>query len=64
MAALSSLYRSGSEQSLGSVGQRKFFTRLLHMDLPDEFDRPFQVFLLVLLLGLTLQNMESLGRSR
>jgi len=58
------LYRSGSEQSLGSVGQRKFFTRLLHMDLPDEFDRPFQVFLLVLLLGLTLQNMESLGRSR
>jgi len=58
------LYRAGSEQSLGAVGQRKFFTRLLHMDLPDEFDRPFQVFLLVLLLGLTLQNMESLGRSR
>jgi len=58
------LYREDSDRSLGSVGQQKFFTRLLHMDLPDEFDRPFQVFLLVLLLGLSLQNMESLGRSR
>ena len=58
------LYRDGSESSLGFVGQRKFFTRLLHMDLPEEFDRPFQVFLLVLLLSLSLQNLESLTRSR
>ena len=53
------LYRQGSEQSLGSVGQQKFFTRTLHMDLPAEFDPPFQVFLLVLLLGLTMQNLEN-----
>jgi hypothetical protein len=53
------LYRQGSEQSLGSVGQQKFFTRTLHMDLPAEFDPPFQIFLLVLLLGLTMQNLEN-----
>ena len=58
------LYRHGSEQSLGCVGQLKFFTRLLHMDLPAEFDPPFQVFLLALLLGLTMQNLEGLTRSR
>ena len=55
------LYREGSDQSLGSVGQQKFFTRTLHMDLPAEFDPAFQVFLLVLLLGLTLQRMENLN---
>jgi hypothetical protein len=53
------LYRQGSDQSLGSVGQEKFFTRTLHMRLPAEFDPPFQVFLLALLLGLTMQNLEA-----
>jgi hypothetical protein len=54
------LYRDGSDQSLGWVGQKKFFTRLLHMDLPAEFDPAFQAFLLALLLGLTLQNLENM----
>lgn len=54
------LYRQGSEQSLGSVGQQKFFSTTLHMNLPAEFDAAFQVFLLALLLGLTMQNLESL----
>jgi hypothetical protein len=53
------LYRQGSEQSLGSVGQEKFFSRTLHMNLPAEFDPAFQVFLLALLLGLTMQNLEN-----
>jgi hypothetical protein len=56
------LYRHGSEQSLGSVGQQKFFSRTLHMDLPAEFDAAFQVFLLTLLLSLTFENLESLTR--
>ena len=53
------LYRQGSEQSLGSVGQEKFFTRTLHMNLPPEFEPAFQVFLLALLLALTMQNLEA-----
>jgi hypothetical protein len=53
------LYRQGSDQSLGSVGQQKFFSRTLHMNLPAEFDAAFQVFLLTLLLSLTMQNLES-----
>jgi hypothetical protein len=53
------LYRQGSDQSLGSVGQEKFFTRTLHMNLPAEFDAAFQVFLLTLLLSLTMQNLEN-----
>ena len=53
------LYRQGSDQSLGSVGQEKFFSRTLHMNLPAEFDAAFQVFLLTLLLSLTMQNLES-----
>jgi len=52
------LYRQGSDQSLGSVGQEKFFTRTLHMNLPAEFDAAFQVFLLALLLSLTMENLE------
>jgi hypothetical protein len=58
------LYRQGSEQSLGWVAQEKFFTRTLTMTLPAEFDAPFQVFLLALLLSLTMENMERLTRSR
>ena len=53
------LYRDGSEQSLGSVGQEKFFTRTLHMNLPPEFDPAFQVFLLTLLLSLTMKQLET-----
>ena len=52
------LYRDGSDQSLGSVGQEKFFTRILHMNLPAEFDPAFQVFLLTLLLSLTMKQLE------
>lgn len=55
------LYREGSRESLGSVGQQRFFTTKLHMDLPREFDAAFQVFLLVLLLNLTMENLESSG---
>jgi hypothetical protein len=53
------LFRQGSEQSLGSVGQEKFFSRTLHMNLPAEFDAAFQVFLLTLLLSLSMQNLEN-----
>jgi hypothetical protein len=53
------LYLGSSDQSLGSVGQKKFFTRTLHMDLPADFDAPFQVFLLVLLLNLTMKALEN-----
>jgi len=53
------LYREGSDQSLGSVGQEKFFSRTMHMNLPPEFDPAFQVFLLSLLLALMMQNLEN-----
>ena len=53
------LFRQGSEQPVGSVGQEKFFTRTLHMRLPGDFDPAFQVFLLALALTSTLQQMES-----
>jgi len=56
------LYRQGSEQSLGSVGQEKFFSRTLHMNLPADFEPAFQVFLLALLLALTMENLENLTR--
>jgi hypothetical protein len=52
------LTREGEPAPLGSVGQRKFWTTSLHMDLPPAFDAPFQAFLLVVLLGLTLQRLE------
>jgi hypothetical protein len=54
------LYRPGNDQSLGSVGQEKFFTRTLHMRLPAEFDPPFQVFLLALVLNDTMQRLDTL----
>jgi hypothetical protein len=53
------LYRLGSDQSLGSVGQEKFFTTTLHMRLPPEFDAAFQVFLLSLVLSLTMIRLEN-----
>ena len=54
------LFRPGSDQSLGSVGQEKFFTRTLHMRLPAEFDPPFQVFLLTLVLNDAMQRLDAL----
>ena len=48
---------------IGSVGQRKFWTTSMHMDLPDAFDAPFQVFLLALLLGLFMQRASRLTNS-
>jgi len=53
------LFRHGSDQSLGSVGQAKFFTKILHMDLPAEFDPPFQVYLLSLVLTVTMQQLDN-----
>jgi hypothetical protein len=55
------LYPEGQAQSLGTVGQAKFFTRQLQMDMPSSLPAAFQVFLLTLILDLTLQNMESLS---
>ncbi len=47
------LYRQGHGQALGSVGPRKFFTTRFHVDLPSEFDAPFQVFTIALHTDLT-----------
>ena len=55
------LTREGEAAPLGAVGQRKFWTTRMHMDLPDALGAPFQVFLLVVLLGLTLQRAERLN---
>jgi hypothetical protein len=52
------LWREGEADPLGSVGQRRFWTTRMHIDLPGSLDRPFQVFLLVVLLGLVLQRAE------
>lgn len=52
------LYRQGSDQSLGWVGQEKFFTTTLGIDLPAEFEPAFQIFLLTLVLSLTMQRMD------
>ncbi len=49
----------GKAQSLGTVGQAKFFTRHMQIDLPASLPAAFQVFLLTLILDLTLQNMDS-----
>ena len=49
----------GKAKSLGTVGQAKFFTRQMQMDLPASLPPAFQVFLLTLILDLTLQNMDS-----
>jgi hypothetical protein len=48
---------------IGSVGQRKFWTTSMHMDLADSFDAPFQVFLLAVLLGLFMQRASKLTSS-
>lgn len=52
------LYRRGQGQALGSVGPRKFFTTRIHVDLPNEFDEPFQVFTIALHTDLTFVALE------
>ena len=52
------LYSQGRVEALGSVGQRKLFTTRLHVDLPSEFDTPFQIFMLALLTDLTFVSLE------
>jgi len=52
------LFRAGCTESLGTVGQAKFFTLTLHMDLPAEFDTPFQFFLLVLVPNVSIKALE------
>jgi hypothetical protein len=54
------LRAAGGRKPLGSVGQRGFWTLKMHMDLPDAFGAPFQVFLLHLLLGLIAQRAGQL----
>jgi hypothetical protein len=53
------LFRKDSEQSLGTVGQDRFFTKTMHMDLPAEFDPPFQMFMLSLVLIVAMEQMEN-----
>jgi hypothetical protein len=55
------LCEDGDQTPLGSVGQRKFWTTSTHMDLPDAFGAPFQVFLLSVLLALILQRSATLA---
>jgi hypothetical protein len=50
------LYRTDGDQPLGSVGQKSFLNRTLHMDLPAELDAAFQAFLLMLALQLATQK--------
>jgi hypothetical protein len=52
------LLRGEEPKPLGSVGQRKFWTTKMHMDLPDFMAPEFQVFLLAVLLGLIMQRAE------
>jgi hypothetical protein len=53
------LYRAGSNQSLGWVGQQKIFTSAFSMDFPGEFDPAFQVFLLTLMLSLSMKTADN-----
>jgi hypothetical protein len=55
------LFRSGSDQSLGSVGQKSLFSRTLFMDLPAGFEAAFRVFLLLLSLHVATQRAANQG---
>jgi hypothetical protein len=55
------LYPANSDQSLGSVGQKSFFNRSLHVDLAAEFDAAFRTLLLVLSLQIAMQKMSNLN---
>jgi hypothetical protein len=51
-------YRQGQGAALGWVGQKRFFTTRLHVDLPREFTSPFQIFIFVLLLDRTFVSLD------
>ncbi len=53
-------YRQGQGQALGTIGPRNFFTTRLHVDLPSEFDAPFQVFTIALHTDLTFVALAGL----
>jgi len=53
------VHRTGNDQPLGSVGQKSLFSRMLHMELPAEFDAAFCAYLLVLALNLAMQRAAS-----
>ncbi len=53
-------YRLGQGQALGAIGPRTFFTTRFHVDLPDEFDAPFQVFTVALHTDLTFVALAGL----
>jgi hypothetical protein len=53
------LYPEGSDQPLGSVGQAKLLTTSLHADFPPQVDAAFQLFLLVLVIDLSLQQAQN-----
>jgi hypothetical protein len=54
-------YRQGQGQALGAIGPRNFFATRLHVDLPGEFDPPFQVFTIALHTDLTFVALEGLS---
>jgi hypothetical protein len=58
LSRLHHLYDEGGDQSLGSVGQEKLLTMTLRMDLPESYAEAFQVYLLILVLIITLENAE------
>jgi len=53
------LYRKGSDELLGWVGQKSLFSLTLYMDLPAGFDAPFQAYLLLLALNLAAERADS-----
>jgi hypothetical protein len=57
------LYRRGQGAVLGWVGQKSFFTSRFHVDLPREFNFPFQIFTFVLLLDRTFVSLDRMNDS-
>jgi hypothetical protein len=47
-SGLYDLYRRGQSQALGAVGEGSFLKAPLQVDLPNEFDELFQVFIIAL----------------
>jgi len=54
------LYDGPADQPLGGVGQKKFWTLTLNLDLPPRFAPAFQAFLLVLLQHVIMQRAGNL----
>lgn len=53
------LFRQGSDQSLGSVGQEKLIGGPMRVDLPAQFDAAFQVFLFGLVVALAMETVAT-----